>query len=68
MHFRVIEAPSDGIEHIRLTYAIVGEDDSKRFDLFVDIIDKGTKSCQTERDDKTMLIAMSTTNYGISNI
>ena len=51
-----------------LIESIVGEDDSKRFDLFVDIIDKGTKSCQTERDDKTMLIAMSTTNYGISNI
>lgn len=51
-----------------LIESIVDEEDSKRFNLFVDIIDKGTKSCQTERDDKTMLIAMSTTNYGISNI
>ncbi|MDO4801288.1 MAG: protein phosphatase 2C domain-containing protein, partial [Prevotellaceae bacterium] len=51
-----------------LIESIVDEEDSKRFNLFVDIIDKGTKSCQTERDDKTMLIAMSTINYGISNI
>lgn len=51
-----------------LIESIVNEDDSNRFKLFVDIIDKGTKSCQTERDDKTMLIAMSSTNYGISNI
>lgn len=51
-----------------LIESIIDEDDSKRFNLFVDIIDKGTKTCQTERDDKTMLIAMSTTNYGISNI
>lgn len=51
-----------------LIESIAEEVDSNRIKLFIDIIDKGTKSCQTERDDKTMLIAMSTTNYGISNI
>ena len=46
----------------------IAEEDSNRFNLFVDIIDKGTKACQTERDDKTMLIVMSKINHGISNI
>ena len=51
-----------------LIESIIAEEDSNRFNLFVDIIDKGTKACQTERDDKTMLIVMSKINHGISNI
>lgn len=31
---------------------------SNRFQLFADIIDRGTKACKMERDDKTMLIAI----------
>lgn len=51
-----------------LIESIIAEEDSNRFNLFVDIIDKGTKACQTERDDKTMLIVMSKINHGIPNI
>ena len=47
---------------------IIKEEESNIFKLFIDIIDKGTKTCETERDDKTMLISMSNINHEPSYI
>lgn len=41
-----------------LVDSIVNEKDEERLQLFIDIMDKGTKTCEQERDDKTMLMAI----------
>lgn len=42
-----------------LIESLLEEDDGTRMDLFIDIIDHGTKACKQERDDKTMLLLIS---------
>lgn len=48
--------------------SIIKEEESNMLKLFIDIIDKGTKICETERDDKTMLIYISNINHELSYI
>jgi len=42
-----------------LIESLLEEDESNRMDLFIDILDHGTKACKLERDDKTMLLLIS---------
>jgi len=42
-----------------LIESLLEEDESNRMDLFIDILDHGTKACKQERDDKTMLLLIS---------
>lgn len=51
-----------------LIESIVGEKEENRIKLLIDIMDKGTKSCEQERDDKTMLIGINKEMYELSNI
>lgn len=42
-----------------LIESLLEEDESTRMDLLIDIIDHGTKACKQERDDKTILLLIS---------
>lgn len=43
-----------------LVDAIIEEPSTDRLQLLIDIMDRGTKACEQERDDKTMLLAIIT--------
>ena len=50
-----------------LIESIITEKEDK-MSLFIDIMDKGTKTCEQERDDKTMLLAIMKESYELSDL